>query len=703
MRAYTIILCIVFMFPMQILFGQEETMDTIVSLEVVNIHGQSLPEQAFLVSSIDRKEIEVLPSKDVGGLLRNIPNVSGIRKSGAVSDPVIRGFKYSQLNIQLNGGQKIEGGCPNRMDPATAHIDVDDISSLDVIKGPFALRYGPNFGGVVNINTQRPLPNKKFRIRVGAMMGYESNWNGRKQRLSLQGGTRKFYFSLSGNMKDYGNYSDGDGREVSSGFRKYNYTAQLGFSPFRNQYLNLSYDQSFGRNVMFPSLPMDEREDNTHLVSLDYKAVNIAPVFREFTAKLYLSNVSHLMDNKQRPFSDTVVAVSDITARNYGYRFEGKFLPGENDLIIGTDFEHISKDGTRTKTKILEPTLPGFVENLYNDAVIMNNGLFFLFRREMGRFTLDAAARIDMNRASSGEMRLEKMGNEIYLNQDTESDYFNISASLGGIYSISESVSLRMSLGRGVRSPDMNERFIMFLPIGYDNYDYLGNPELEPEANHEADLSLMLDLNNAGSIEAGYFFAYVTNYITAQLVPESIAKPQTAGVYGVKKFYNEDYVYLRGFELSYHSPDIYRWMLGARLACTRGINPEARVYIIENGEVTGEKTVKNDPLPEIPPLEGSLDLGYTFFHDRLVPKFNLRMVAPQKNISEAYMEDETPGFVLLNFSLAWRFNDMLKFTGGVSNILDKAYYEHLNRRIIGGKGNLYEPGRVFYMNIHFNI
>jgi outer membrane receptor protein involved in Fe transport len=79
------------------------------------------------------------------------------------------------------------------------------------------------------------------------------------------------------------------------------------------------------------------------------------------------------------------------------------------------------------------------------------------------------------------------------------------------------------------------------------------------------------------------------------------------------------------------------------------------------------------------------------------------MVAKQDRISVAYMEDETPGFALLNFRLSYQFNNSLKFTGGVSNILDKAYYEHLNRRIIGGGGNLYEPGRVFYVNVYFNI
>jgi len=436
---------------------------------------------------------------------------------------------------------------------------------------------------------------------------------------------------------------------------------------------------------------------------LDYKALKISPNFTEFSAKVYISDVSHQMDNKERPFSDTVVAVSDISARNYGFRVDGSFSFGENNFVFGTDYEHILKDGDRDKTKILEPTMPEMTEKLWNDAQIQNNGLYMLYRRIFGAITLDAAMRVDFNRANSGEMKLVKMGQVVYQDKDVESSFTNLSASAGGQFRFSEKFSMSLAIGRGVRSPGMNERFIMFLPIGYDNYDYLGNPQLKPEANNEIDLSARLDLPGAGSIEGGFFFAYVTNYITGQLVPESIAKPQTKGVYGVKQFYNEDYVYLRGFELTYQTPASLKWGVRAQAACTRGVNPETTKYIIENGEVVGQETIKNDPLPEIPPFEGAIDVFYRFFEGRFVPNFNLRMVAGQNNISEAYMEDKTPGFVLLNFNISYDFNTYLKVTGGVSNIFDKAYYEHLNRRIIGGEGNLYEPGRIFYLNLYFNI
>jgi iron complex outermembrane receptor protein len=174
-------------------------------------------------------------------------------------------------------------------------------------------------------------------------------------------------------------------------------------------------------------------------------------------------------------------------------------------------------------------------------------------------------------------------------------------------------------------------------------------------------------------------------------------------VYGVKQFYNEDHVYLYGIEFTYQTNPEWKWGMNMRAAGTWGVNPEATAYVIENGEVTGTETIENDPLPEIPPFEGAIGLYYRFFKGKLVPALDLRMVAKQTNISQAYVEDETPGFVLLNFNFSYDFNDNLRITGGVSNIFNKAYYEHLNRRIIGGKGNLYEPGRIFYLSVYFNI
>jgi iron complex outermembrane receptor protein len=677
--------------------------DTLIRLNGVEIKDFLRKDKPYHMDCLDQREIELSAARDIGDVLRKVPNVSGIRKGGTCLDPVVRGFKFNQLNVRINDGMKIEGGCPNRMDPTVSHIDVDDINKIEVIKGPFALRYGPNLGGIINIKTIQPLPQDSFKIHLKAMQGYESNWNGNKEHLAIYGGNKRIYFLLSGNHKKYNDYKDGNGEVVSSAFTKYNYNAQLGASPFNGHHVILFYDESHGRNVMYPALPMDERIDDTRLMSLDYKISKISDVINDFHFKIYQSNVLHEMDNKERPFSDTVVAVSRINAINFGYRIETHLKFGKNSIWIGTDHESISKDGDRTKTRILEPTMPVMKEKLWNNAKITNYGIFSEFSRSFNKLNLITAVRLDINSATSGDLLLKKKENIIYSNDSVDSDHVNFSFSIGGIYSINKKLSLSLALGRGARSPDMVERFIILLPIGYDNYDYLGNPQLDPEINYEADLSAEYVSHSAGVFDAGIFYSYVLNYITGRHVPSSEVKPQSKDVVGVKQFYNEDYVHLMGFEFLYRSPASYRWGVHATASYTAGVNPSTTKYIIENKQVVDEEEVKNDPLSEIPPLEGNISFLYKFFENRLVPGFSVRLVAPQNKISEAYDESQTSGFVTAGFFISYKFHKYVNINGGVNNIFDKAYYEHLSRRIIGSRKNMYEPGRVFYINLIFKI
>lgn len=677
-----------------------DTLITLSEFEVVDLHSRQI---SYQVTTLTQRTAEISTVRDAGDLLRMAPNVSGIRKGGIAIDPVIRGFKYGQLNIQLNNGQKIEGGCPNRMDNPTAHVEVNDMREIEVLKGPFSLRFGPNFGGVVHMKTIRPLPYDKFKVHVTAQMGYESSWNGLKQQLAVNGGTKKVYFMLSGNYRDYGNYEDGNQNTVKTGFTKYNATAQLGLSPWKDHHFILSADLSYGRDLMFPALPMDERTDDTRLLSADYYG-RISKLFNALHVKIYHSDVRHLMDNKSRPSSDTVVAIAAIHAINWGGRVEGGFEILGGTFNAGTDFENIFKDGERTKYFIMQPTLPVKTEMLWDDATIINNGFFAEFTRPLNKADLTASARLDFNAASSGTLHAENMaGSTVYLSEETASNHVTWSLSIGGTFRIGELSKISLSLGRGTRNGDMNERYIILLPIGYDKFDYLGNPSLSPEVNYEADLTYDFSTTNAGSVRLNAFYSYVTDYISGVPVPQSVVKPMTAGVLGVKQFENIGNIWLTGFEASYQTPP--RWKMGADLIAgyTLGINPESKVYTLSGGEITGVETVKNDPLPEIPPFEATLSGRYRFMKGRLVPILSMRMVAAQGSLSKAFYEKHTPGFILLHFSFSYEFSRNLLVTGGISNIMDKAYYEHLNRNIIGSADEFYEPGRVFYVNLKFKI
>ncbi|MCF8228408.1 MAG: TonB-dependent receptor [Bacteroidales bacterium] len=674
------------------------------TLEEVKIEAKSFQQQTYKAEKISRLEIRESAVRDIGDIIRRTPNLSGVRKGAIGIDPVMRGFKNKQLNVMVNGGTRIEGGCPNRMDPAVAHIEAEDISEIEILKGPYALRYGPAFGGVIHLKTVKPKPYTRYTNNITAIQGFESNWNGRKQHLSIDGGNHMVYYNISGNYKKYGNYSAGNGQEISSSFTKYNYAVQLGVSPVENQQYVFSYDRSYGRNVNFPALPMDERSDDTRLLSFDYTITKISDAWDKMRLKLYHSDVHHIMDNKERPFSDTVVAVSDITAVNYGGRLESFFNIGGQNITAGIDLENIWKNGQRTKNFILQPNLPLKIEDLWKQARIINAGFYSSWNQQLGKFDLTFSARLDFNSARSNPLILKKMnGDVLYENVNTASNYTNVSISGGLLWDIKENWGLGLTLGRGVRSPDLTERYIILLPVGYDRYDYLGNPGLKPEANHQADLKIYYENEKTGYFEANTFFSYVTNYITAQLVPESYVQKQTQDVLGVKEFYNEDRVYLYGFEFSYASPVWGKFGMTASGAVTIGINPDATKYIIESGQVTGEEKIGRDALPEIPPFESNIDFIYKIIENKLQTKASVRMVAAQEHVSDAFYEEATPGFVLADLSVNYMYSKNLRVNAGVNNIFDKAYYEHLNRRIIGSMQPLYEPGRLFFVNLILNI
>ncbi|MCD4730744.1 MAG: TonB-dependent receptor, partial [Bacteroidales bacterium] len=661
----------------------------------------------YIETKVFKKQVEESAARDVGDFLRSSNNISGIRKGGTQLDPVVRGFKYSQLNVQVDNGLKIEGGCPNRMDPATAHIEINDIEEIEVFKGLYALKYGPSFGGVINMKTVSHKTMDTANIHVHAMSGYESNWNGNKQQIGIKGGNKFLFFNISGGRKDYGNYKDGNGNEVKSEFHKYNYRAKIGVRPVKNHLFIFNYDESKGRDIRFPTLPMDERTDDTRLISFDYQGQNISESFKSISLKIYNSDVTHEMDNKNRPFSDTTVAISKIIGINTGARTDLHFNFNQDNLQVGADLEQIKKDGERTKYMIKQPGLPIKKEQLWNNGLINNVGVFTEYTKQINRLEIIGAIRFDFNQARSDEIEIQDpmLGEIYYYGTDSiQSTFSNFSFSLGLTQEFNKNLSLSLALGRGVRSPDMIERFIILLPIGYDKFDYLGNPKLKPEANNQVDLTLKYTNPKIGLLQVNGFYSLVNNYITGKILPPSVQKPLSKDVLGVKQFYNAGNARLRGFEFSYATP--VKFKLGAQLfaSYTYATLDKVNKYVLnDQGQVVDEVELTNDALTEIPPLESTLILYYKLFKGKFTPKAKLRVVAAQNHISEASYEQETPGFMIAGLYFSFIFNKYFNLSAGVDNLFDNAYYEHLNRNIIGSNTNLYEPGRVFYFNLMFNI
>ncbi len=683
-------------------------------LSGIEVIGEKSPNRIVTVNSIETEQLQLLGTGEVGEVLRNIPNVGGVRRGGAVLDPVVRGFKYSQLGVYIDGLFSIEGGCPNRMDPTVSRIDAHDIERVEVIKGPYALKYGPNFGGAIRLISHNPVffnnDKPEFRLNAFAEMSPDL---GMREHIRLDAGNKHTSLMVFGGKTDLGNFKDGNGDLLKMQVMKYNFGFKALHRFNDKNMLKLTYNNLQGRDVLFAALPMDERSDNTWFAHADYLGVLPFESNKTFSFSMYYASVEHIMDNFERPISDTVAAVSTVYAETMGAKFRSTWdVTESSELVAGADFHRIQKDGQRVRNMIAQAptpsgTIPKAVDQLWNNAVINNTGLFGEWNLNKGQHSAFVAARLDYNQATSDDIRaVHPMLGEIYAygSDSIASNFFNVSASAGYAYDISEQLNASVALGRGLRSPDMLERYIILLPVGYDNYDYLGNPQLSPEANNEIDLTLHYENFNLGVAEFTVFYSYVQNYIAGQRIPPSQQRPLSVGVLGVKEYYNADYATFTGLEFAYSTPAHKRLVFSANAAYTMGTIGEVAKAIIGPAQpvgqqVIGDTLIQNDPIGEIPPFEANANLMLNLFDRKLALNLNTRIIAAQNRVSEAFYEETTPGTVLLNFSARYKLSESVFVSGGIHNLLNEYYYEHLNRRMIGSSSKIFEPGRRFFINV----
>ena len=686
--------------------------DTIFTLEGIEITEKAIQRlQPFVLA--ESQIFERSATIDIGEILRSQPNISGIRRGGYAIDPVVRGFRYSQINIFLDEGVHIEGGCPNRMDPVLAHIKSEDIQRLEIAHGPYLLKYGPTLGSSLKVVTRQDNPFGQKKLQATSISSYDANRKGFRQHLAIKGSQKNVYYRVSGGYTHYGNYTDGRGMEWETAFKKYGFSVDLGLKLMGNSQLEVSCKGSFARDVMFPALPMDETIDNTNIISAVYTHRNPGCTDELTQVSAYYSMVYHEMDNSRRPQYSEVVppwqgimqAVAKVDTRSMGTRITRQRKYNMLLLEGGFDLDHTYKDGSRHSRMIMEMDGQEFINertvSLWKDARMLNSGLFAGIAAQQGAFAFSTTIRADLNYSTSGDTLLIEKDSRVYYDAKPDMHIF-WSLGLNMAYHFNENWRVSVGLGRGVRPPDLSERYIQFLATGFDRYDYLGNPDLKPEKNYQADLMLEYS-GDRFHYFTNIFRADIHDFIAGQFLPPAVARPQSMGAPGVKQFQNIKRAVLYGFEAGLNAKPNHELQVSFTAGYTYAYFPEIEKIILENAQAVGTQSIINDPVPEIPALESLLRINYDLKRFNLEPYVEIRAVAAQNQVSEASYEESTPGFVVTGVGFGWKPLKSVRLNAGISNLFNKAYYEHLNRRIIGTGENFYEPGRSFFVNLKISL
>lgn len=656
---------------------KEEISYSLQPVTVVAIHTPVSGNSVLALSSRDRL------AHDGGDILNNIEGFSSIRKSGAYGfDPVFRGFKYDQLNVVIDGVQSASAACPNRMDPPTSQVAPNMTSYIEVQKGPHSLRYGNAFGATINYVPAAPRFSEKQHIYGRLTSSYETNGTVTRNEGVIGISREKADLRLFGSFAKGTDYKDGDENKVPAEFMRASAGAILGIKISQYQTMSFSATRNFARDTDFPALPMDLRSDDTWLLnakhSINFRDKNL----KAWNTAIYATIVDHKMDNLTKIIEPRVMnAYTPAKTKTYGGRTEGSWQKGKSKLFAGADLRIDKAEGKREREFIAGPNAgKTFYDNVWQNGTISKSALFAEYQGAVNEVSVIFSGRFELNQSGIDDVATEF--SKIY--ENTESTRLNPSVSLGAVKHFGEKISLGLWLGRAQRSGNMTERFINYLPVGQDAYELLGNPELKPEVNNEADLNLSYKAEKS-LISLDVFASLLQDYISSvkdtSLVPKFPTSP------GVRQFQNINKAFKTGFELSWRQS--LTGFLDQRISV-------AYTY--------GQNIAADEPLPEIAPLDLRYSLNGNFFNGKLRPAISLRHVTKQDRISNDYGETETPAFTLVDINLTYQISRIISTTAGVQNLLNETYYEHLNRTIGGTTPTeIFAPGRNIFLSLTIDL
>ena len=555
------------------------------------------------------------------------------------------------------------------------------IDRIEIFKGPYALRYGTGLGATINFVPAKLRFTSEPGLYGRASSGYESNGNIVRGETQVGFSGARYDVSLFGAWSQGDDYSAGNGETVQADFVRGSFGANLGLKLSENQQIRVSTLYNRARDADFPGLPMDLRKDDTWMLNARHDIQINQANLQSWNTTLFASFVDHLMDNLLKPLEPRMLNAETVASTyNYGGRTEGVWQFGKGKLFGGADVRVEGADGTRVREFLMGPNAGNIAEdNAWQQAQISKTGFFGEYHLPTSSLDFVFSGRLELNQADINDPG----GEFTRVYTETQISQINPSVSVGVSKAFGQQIEAGLWLGRAQRSGGLTERFINYFPVGQDPFEMLGNPQLNPEVNHQVDVTFEWTTERTAidiDVYASYLQDYISSLIDTTLSPRLPASP------GVRQFINIDKAFKTGFEVSWTQQLLVGLQHRLGIAYTYGQDLE-----------------RDEPLPEIAPLDFRYVLSGSYLEDKLRPEVTFRYVQEQARVSPEFGETVTPSFALVDISLRYAITDQWNISAGVNNLLNENYYEHLNRSVRGSNDAIFAPGRNLFTHLAFTF
>lgn len=669
-----LVICFCLIIPTYVV-AKNENKDTI---DVMVITGVKT-ENPLTLETDPKAPRQPLPAQDGADYLKTIPGFSVIRKGGTSGDPIFRGMAGSRVSLMMNG-EMVLGGCGSRMDPPTAYVFPETYDRIRLVKGPQTVQYGPGNSAAVVLferDYQRmTAPGWKFH---GSVLGGSFGRN--DEVIDLQGGTPDFYVRGMATQSQQDNYEDGDGNEFHSQYDRWNTNLAVGWTPSDDITLELSGSLS-DAEAAYADRGMDGSKFARENISTKFIAKNLTDSWEKLEAQVYYNYVDHVMDNYT--LRDAMMPMaSNPDRRTQGARIVATFSPlSSAEFVVGVDTQ--TNDHTNRST-MNQNMMRYQDEDRIEDAYFKQLGIFGEWTQTLeNQQRLIAGARIDD--WSAEDQRLTRTIGSAALANPTADEERNENLSSGFLRYEKDwhPFTFYSGIGHSERFPDYWELF------SKESADSISAFLAEPEETTQLDIGAIYNKHRLKS-SVSMFYSEVDNYL---LVQSGFNKSMGTGTRTTTITRNIDAA-TWGLEadMSYAFTD--QWRTEISLASVRGNNE-----------------TDNTDLSQIPPLE--LRFGINYDNQVWSAGAFWRVVDDQERVDinkgNIVGQDigESDNFNVLSVNAGWKATKNLLITGGIDNLLDETYAEHISKSgaMIAGYDQtirINEPGRTLWLKAQFSF
>jgi len=633
----------------------------------------------------------------------SIQTVQAQRRSPVSFNPLVRGFKYGQVYTQADGSQFL----PVRedLDTILSKIDPSEIQDVVVVPGPYSAVYGPGLSFIDILTAPTPRFDG-FQTYGRTGVSYRTNGGQVYGRQSVFGGADNWGFRFGYGNRIGSDYRAGNSVEIPASYHNQDYRGAFGYSINPDQRVEFNYNRMDQTNAEYPGQFFDVDflgVDAYNLQLIDEDPFHPWTKLTAYGWYNYTRFDGDTLNESKRTFgviprieaalgfpggpdllgSSTFFGFTEGDLTSTGGRVITTFGDiGDPRLSLGADFRHRAQGiGERfigLTTLGDDPTID--ISTNLPSATYDNPGLLAELALPTSTYwDTTLGARVDWVNTNADPNLVGADNALFFRTRDFEQNDTLYAFYLTNELELSDGVTGVVSAGHGQRPPSLLERYSNGVFIGMFQSGLtrvIGDPTLDKERNWQIDLGLRANQQYfRGS--ASVFHSWVNDYITYRA--NRVGNPVDSRLLLAM---NTPLATISGCELA------GEWDLADRLT-----------FFSSGTYLDGRDQIIDAPLPMIYPLQGRFGLR---LHD---PdggqywglEFAARVVDNQDRLgtlrdgfsetSTALVEQETAGFTV--YYLRGYYNvveselSRLSLVGGIDNLFDKTYIEHLDLRLQG--------------------